>query len=184
MLQTGAKHYGIHLGPALAPQHESDPRVELEPNFYYPQEDLLLDYCKETGVEWNVVRPSSILGAVKDAAMNLAYPLAVFCAVSAHLGRPLAYPGSLTSFQTLKSMSTAMMNGYLEEWAVLTAGAENQAFNASDSSEFSVGKFWITLAQWYGLEYKLPDESTEYRSFQMPYEPPPRGYVKCGLPPL
>lgn len=177
MLQTGAKHYGIHLGPAIAPQHESDPRVQLEPNFYYPQEDLLFDYCKKTGVEWNVVRPSSILGAVKDAAMNLAYPLAVFGAVHAYLGRPLVYPASLTSFQTTKDLSSAMMNGYLEEWAVLTPDAGDQAFNASDSSEFSLGKFWFTLAQWYGVGYKMPDENTEYRSIQMPYEPPPRGYV-------
>lgn len=36
MLQTGAKNYGVHLGPTKVPQEESDPRVELEPNFYYP----------------------------------------------------------------------------------------------------------------------------------------------------
>lgn len=33
MLQTGAKQYGIHLGPAQTPQEESDPRVELSPTF-------------------------------------------------------------------------------------------------------------------------------------------------------
>lgn len=36
MLQTGAKNYGVHLGPTKVPQEESDPRVEFEPNFYYP----------------------------------------------------------------------------------------------------------------------------------------------------
>lgn len=33
---VGAKNYGVHLGPSKVPQEESDPRVELEPNFYYP----------------------------------------------------------------------------------------------------------------------------------------------------
>jgi hypothetical protein len=32
MLQTGAKNYGVHLGPTKVPQEESDPRVEFEPN--------------------------------------------------------------------------------------------------------------------------------------------------------
>jgi len=37
LLQTGAKNYGVHLGRARAPYVESDPRVTLNPNFYYPQ---------------------------------------------------------------------------------------------------------------------------------------------------
>lgn len=37
LLQTGAKNYGVHLGRARTPYVESDPRVTLEPNFYYPQ---------------------------------------------------------------------------------------------------------------------------------------------------
>ena len=177
MLQTGAKHYGIHLGPTVPPLHESDARVLLEPNFYYPQEDMLFEYSKDTGVEWNVVRPSSILGAVKDAAMNVVYPLGVFAAVQAHLGRPIVYPGSLESFTSVQDLSSAMMNGYLEEWAVLTPAARNEAFNACDDSKFTYGKFWPTLARWYGVEYKLPDGDVSYRTIQTPYEPPPRGYV-------
>lgn len=33
---TGAKHYGFHIGPATSPSFESDPRITLENNFYYP----------------------------------------------------------------------------------------------------------------------------------------------------
>ncbi|KAK5203306.1 hypothetical protein LTR41_010949 [Exophiala xenobiotica] len=52
MLQTGAKNYGGHLGPTKVPQEETDPRVELESNFYYPQEDSLFEYCQQQGVGW------------------------------------------------------------------------------------------------------------------------------------
>nr|KMM69946.1 aldo-keto reductase family protein [Coccidioides posadasii RMSCC 3488] len=176
MLQTGAKNYGVHLGPTINPQHESDPRVTLESNFYYPQEDMLFEYCRQTGAGWNVVRPSSILGAVKDAAMNLVYPLGVFGAVQSYLGKPMVYPGDLNSFQAVQDMSTAMMNGYLEEWAVLTPAAANEAFNACDNSQFTFGKFWLRLAKWYGVGYELPDENAEYQAVQTPYEPPPRGF--------
>ena len=30
LLQTGAKHYGFHIGPATSPSYEFDPRVTLE----------------------------------------------------------------------------------------------------------------------------------------------------------
>tara|TARA_R110002060_G_scaffold1755_3_gene3283 strand:- start:841 stop:978 length:138 start_codon:yes stop_codon:yes gene_type:complete len=42
----------------LNPAVESDPRVEIEPNFYYPQEDMLWEYCGREGVGWNVIRPA------------------------------------------------------------------------------------------------------------------------------
>jgi hypothetical protein len=34
LLQTGAKHYGFHIGPATNPSFETDKRVLLENNFY------------------------------------------------------------------------------------------------------------------------------------------------------
>src|SRR5690606_39250643 len=128
MLQTGAKHYGLHLGPTIAPQREEDPRVLLEPNFYYTQEDMLFDYCKATGAEWSVVRPSFIVGAVREAAMNVLYPLGVFGAVHAHLRKPMVFPGDLATFQNSVDLSTAKVNGYLEEWAALSPNTGNEAF--------------------------------------------------------
>ncbi len=55
LLQTGAKNYGFHIGPATSPSFEFDPRVTLEDNFYYPQEDLLSKFCEDTEAQWNVV---------------------------------------------------------------------------------------------------------------------------------
>lgn len=111
MLQTGAKNYGLHLGPTKLPQEESDPRVELEPNFYYPQEDSLFSYCREQGVGWNVHMPGPILGAVPDAAMNIAFALALYATVCAELGQPLEWPSDIDSWQSHSSMSSAMLNG-------------------------------------------------------------------------
>ncbi|KAK2781654.1 hypothetical protein FQN53_000445 [Emmonsiellopsis sp. PD_33] len=175
MLQTGAKHYGLHLGTTKTPQAESDPRVNIEPNFYYDQEDILFKYCKETGVEWNIVRPSFILGAVKNAAMNLAYGLGVFAAVNAHLGRPLAFPGNIASWDVVRDMSSAMLNGYMEEWAVLNPKTPNEVFNACDNSATTPGSLWTQLANLYRVKYTTPAENGEYKSMTMPC-PPPRGF--------
>ena len=81
LLQLGAKYYGVHLGPTTVPQEENDPRVSLEPNFYYPQEDRLKEFCQKYNVHWNTTRPASIPGAVPDAAMNLCLPLAIYASV-------------------------------------------------------------------------------------------------------
>lgn len=179
LLQTGVKHYGLHLGPAINPQHECDKRILLEPNFYYLQEDLLFEYSKRNNVSWNIVRPSHIIGAVKDAAMNLVYPLGVFGAIHAHLQKPLVYPGDVASFDLAQSISTAKLNAYLEKWAVLDPDTANQVFNASDSSQFTFGKFWINFAKWYGLEYELPSKTgVSFKTSETPYDPPPRGYVE------
>lgn len=176
MLQTGAKNYGLHLGPTAQPQEEDDPRITLEPNFYYPQEDFLFEHCKKLNIGWNVGRPSFILGAVPDAAMNVCYPLAIYAAVCKHRGVPLEYPSNLGAWETTQDQSSAMLNGYLEEWMVLEDKAKNQAFNAADSSPFTWGKFWPKLAKWYDIEYTKPDvKNDKYEANQTPYDPPPRG---------
>ena len=115
MLQTGAKNYGGHHGPTKLPQEETDPRVEIpdEPNFYYPQEDSVFKFSAESNgaTGWNVLMPGPIIGAVPDAAMNAAFPLAVYAAVTKELGEVLKWPGDVKAWQMNCSMSAAMMNG-------------------------------------------------------------------------
>jgi nucleoside-diphosphate-sugar epimerase len=175
MLQTGAKNYGLHLGSTALPQEESDPRVELEPNFYYPQEDFLWSYCSKHGIGWNICMPSFILGAVPDAAMNVCFPLAVYASVTSYLKGKLDYPGDLRSWEAPQVQSSSMMNAYLEEWAVLTEEARDQKFNALDDSAFTWGKFWPKLAKFYGVEYSRPESEEGHREVKAKYETPPRG---------
>lgn len=151
LLQTGAKNYGVHLGPARTPCTESDPRVTLEPNFYHPQEDHLFEYCKtHPNVAWNVICPAWIIGAVNNAAMNALHPLAVYAAVQAHKGEKLAFPGDYTSWLHIGEHSTAKLTGYLSEWAVLESKCKNQKFNASDCCPLPRNRLWPELARWYG----------------------------------
>jgi len=181
VLQTGAKHYGVHLGPTLTPEEEDDPRMLIAPNFYFQQEDLLWDHARETGSHWNVTRPGFIVGAVKDAAMNITYPLAVYAAIQKYLGRSLDFPGDISAWETESHLSMATLIAYHAEWAALTAAAADQALNISDSSQFTWGKFWPILAKWYGIPYTSPNPDAEaYTLMEMPLEPPPRGFGPRG----
>ncbi|CAK7235566.1 hypothetical protein SBRCBS47491_009336 [Sporothrix bragantina] len=182
LLQTGAKHYGFHIGPATNPSFESDPRIEVEPNFYYPQEDALSAFCKETGSTWNVVRPSYIIGAVRDSALNHMVGLAIYGAVQAHRGLPLAFPGDYAAWDREYCQSTALLNAYLEEWAVLTDDAANEAFNVQDGTSFTWGRFWPYLANWFGTTWTPPEtDESKYRVTASRWPEPPRGYGPQGV---
>ncbi|OOF93312.1 hypothetical protein ASPCADRAFT_173036 [Aspergillus carbonarius ITEM 5010] len=181
LLQQGVKYYGLHLGPTTVPQEETDPRIPFEPNFYYPQEDALKFFAQEHNISWIITRPSGILGAVPDAAMNICIPLAIYASVQKHLAKPLEFPADLAAWETSKDLPSAQMNGYLAEWAVLSENM-NQSFNATDDCAFTWGKFWPRLAERFGVDWKGPDEGLDegYTEMDMPCNPPPRGFGPPG----
>ncbi|KAH7327268.1 hypothetical protein BKA65DRAFT_510261 [Rhexocercosporidium sp. MPI-PUGE-AT-0058] len=177
LLQTGAKNYGVHLGASLNPAIESDPRVTLEPNFYYPQEDMLWEYCKSQEVGWNVIRPAWIIGATNNAQMNVFYGLGLYAAVSAHMKQPIAFPGDLAAWETAHTHSSAYLTGYQSEYVVLDDRMKDQAFNAIDGTPFSWGRLWPMLATWYGTTAGKPElDDGKYQVMTMPHDPPPRGW--------
>lgn len=136
---------------------------------------MLFDYCKtHPGSSWNVIRPSWIIGAVSNAQMNAMHPLAVYAAVQAYLGRKLEFPGDSSAWMGEHVHSTAMLTGYLTEWAVLEDKCKNEAFNANDTAIFAWGGFWPELARWYGVnEIGWPElDETKLKAFEMPYQPP------------
>ena len=181
LLQTGGKHYGVHLGPTRSPLVEDDPRVNTAPNFYFTQEDLLFDWVKKNNSTWNVTRPGYILGAVENAAMNIVYALVIYAAVQKELGLPLTFPSDVPSWDAEKQLSMAKSIAYHAEWAVLTDAAANQALNHTDGGVFSYGNFWPTLASWYGIESTIPEPDTsKYIEVVMPFDPPPRGFGGPG----
>ena len=152
LLQTGAKNYGAHLGTIRAPAIESDPRPShIEPNFYYPQEDMLFPWCKAHGTTWNVIRPAWILGAVNNAAMNALHPFAIYAAVCAERQTEMKFPSTWHSWQHEFQHSTAMLTGYLSEWAVLEKKCENEAFNSVDGSPSPWTRLWPEIGRWFGV---------------------------------
>lgn len=161
LLQTGAKNYGVHIGRTRQPSCESDPQPkDLEPNFYYPQEEALFNYCKRNpSTGWNVIRPAWIIGAVTNAQMNALHPYAVYAAVQAHKGLPIYFGSDWTNWQSNCYHSTARLTGYLSEWAVLEEKCKNEAFNSVDSSPLTFDRFYEELCRWYGVSgYIAPSE--------------------------
>ncbi|KAF2171853.1 hypothetical protein M409DRAFT_18086 [Zasmidium cellare ATCC 36951] len=154
LLQTGGKHYGVHVGRARTPFIESDPRpTHVTKNFYYPQEDALLKFCEQhPTTKWNVIRPFGIIGATANSGINFFLPFAIFAAVQAANNEPIFFGGDIDEWQHQYTQSSAKLTGYLSEWAVLEETCANQAFNSQDGSAISWDRFWEELARWYGVQ--------------------------------
>ena len=112
----------------------------------------MLKYCKDHSIHWNIICPAWVIGAVNNAAMNALHPLAVYAAVQAHKGEELAFPGDYGAWLNVAEHSTAMLTGYLSEWAVLEDKCQDQKFNASDNCPLPCNRLWPELARWYGCK--------------------------------
>ncbi|KAA6410230.1 MAG: hypothetical protein FRX48_05651 [Lasallia pustulata] len=132
--------------PIAVPHQEDDPGVTIEPNSYYPREDILWDWGKKNSMQWNVICLSFILGAVRHATVNIVYPLCVYAAVQAHMKQSLVFPGDYLAWDKEQIQSSAMLNSYMSEWTASTPAASDEAFNAGDDFPFYWSCFWPVLA--------------------------------------
>ena len=168
LLQTGAKNYGLHIGRTRLPCIESDPQpAHLDPNFYYPQEKSLFAYCEKNKTHWNVIRPAWIIGAVNNAQMNALHPFAIYAAVQAHKNEPLYFPGDFDMWQAEAYHSTAMLTGYLSEWAALEEKCKDEAFNSQDGSPVTWDRFYEELIKWFGVEKGFASPEEDLTKFQV-----------------
>jgi hypothetical protein len=109
--------------------------------------------------------------------------LAIYGAIQAHLKQPLAFPGDYAAWDREFCQSTALLNAYFEEWAVLARDAANEAFNIQDGLPFTWGRFWASLAEWYGTSWTPPEsDEGKYRVTESRWVDTPRGYVSFLRP--
>jgi len=162
VLQTGAKHYGVHLGPSLLPCQEDDPRVLTIPNFYYAQEDILKELAPKQNFTYSVTRPSHILGAVKGNYMNLAIALGLYFVVQKELGEPATFPGTEHKYHSFETFSGAALNSHLAEFCALTPECAGEAFNALNGDTTTWARIYPHLAAYWNVA--LPSPSTHFSS--------------------
>src|ERR1700753_2399795 len=84
--------------------------------------------------------------------MNAIYPFAVYAAVAAERGLALVFNGTWDSWQDCQHHGTAMLTGYLSEWAVLEDKCKNEAFNSQDTGAVSWDRIYEELVRWFGVK--------------------------------
>jgi nucleoside-diphosphate-sugar epimerase len=152
-LLQGTKAYGIHVHPMPIPARERAPRDEHE-NFYWLQEDYLVDRAREHGFTWTILRPQLIIGRPWGVAMNLAPIIGVYAALRHEQGRPFSFPGGVSY---VWEAVDARLVAEVIEWAGSSPAAVNEHFNVTNGDVFEWRNLWPGIAEVLGVETG-PDE--------------------------
>jgi nucleoside-diphosphate-sugar epimerase len=154
-LVTGLKHY---LGPFESygkvepetPFREEQPRLPYD-NFYYVQEDLLMEAAEQRGFTWSVHRAHTMIGWALGNAMNMGVTLALYGSLCRETGRPFVFPGSPQQYYGVTDITDARLLARHFEWAATDAGAADQAFNIVNGDVFRWRWMWRRLAEHIGV---------------------------------
>ncbi|PON74771.1 NAD(P)-binding domain containing protein [Parasponia andersonii] len=159
-LQTGRKHYVGpfelfgKFTPHEPPYHEDLPRLDV-PNFYYTQEDILMEEVKKKeGLTWSVHRPGVIFGFSPYSLMNIINGISVYAAICKHEGKPLKFPGTRAGWDSYWDVSDADLIAEHQIWTAVDPYAKNEAFNCSNGDVFKWKHLWKVLAEQFEIEFE------------------------------
>lgn len=150
-LVHGTKYYGSHLGPFQTPAREDDPR-SLQSNFYYRQQDLVTARHAVDGWSWTASRPHVVLDVNAIVPRSIFVLIAVYAAISKHLGLPLCFPGTPENYRAIYQLTDAGLLARAIEWMSTSEGARNQAFNITNGDYIRWCNLWPGFARYFGME--------------------------------
>ena len=147
----GTKWYGCQMGPFKTPSLEDDPR-QLQPIFYYTQQDYLTD--REPGRQWtwSSVRPPLVCGFSEGYPHNLLTTIAVYASVSKALGLPLRFPGNQGCYDSMYQAVDAGLLARASHWAATEPSCANQAFNITNGDGYRWCHLWPRIAEFFDME--------------------------------
>lgn len=149
-LMQGTKYYGAHLGPYKTPAREEDPR-HMPPNFYYDQQDFLMQRQAGRNWTWSALRPHAVLGFAQGNPMNILNVVAMYAAISKELGLPLRFPGKPGHYRAIYQMTDARLLAKAAVWAATTPGCANQAINITNGDVIRWENFWPRIAMAFDM---------------------------------
>jgi nucleoside-diphosphate-sugar epimerase len=147
----GSKWYGNHLGPYKTPAKEDDPRLPV-PHFYYAQQDWLARRQAANRWTWSALRPHAVCGFALGSNLNLLNALALYAAITKHLGLPLRFPGKPGAFTAIYQMTDASLLARAMVWAATTPRCANEAFNLTNGDFIRWCNVWPVIAAFFGMD--------------------------------
>jgi nucleoside-diphosphate-sugar epimerase len=148
VLLQGTKAYGGHVAPMSVPARERSPRHPHD-NFYFLQEDYLLDRQQEGKWAWTILRPQVILGESIGSNMNLVPAIGAYGAVLREAGQPLHFPGGAPSVTEVVS---ADLVARAIAWAATSRNARNEVFNVTNGDVLVWREVWPRIAEALGMD--------------------------------
>lgn len=151
-LQTGGKHYNLHLYPIPTPVREEDPPHESPmANFYHSQQGFLIRKQKGSRWSWNVIRPQAIIGSTHSPnGMNEALTIAMYFTICSYLGQEAPMPTNAVYWNGTDDTSSAALIADLSVFAATNPRCANEEFNVVNGDVFTWRYMWPRLAAYYG----------------------------------
>ena len=148
-LITGAKYYGVHLGPSATPSAETEPR-HVGPNFYYVQEDYLRSRA-DAAWRWTNLVPTHLTGFATGNPMNLALSVAVYASLVRAAGLRLDFPGTAAAFGAMTQVVDAEQLAEAAAWSAVTPQAAGEVFNVANGDPTRWSQLWPAFADYFGV---------------------------------
>ncbi len=147
----GTKYYGSNLGPFKTPAAEDDPRAAVD-NFYFAQEDYLIERSARAGWSWSASRPHGILDDSGGIARSMTQLIAVYAAILKEQGEPLYFPGAQGNFDALYQCTDTRQLARAIEWMAREPRCANQAYNVINGDYVRWRDLWPIFAEYFGME--------------------------------
>ena len=155
LLMQGQKYYGSHLGPYKTPTREDDLR-HTPPNFYFNQQDLLIEAAQKANWSYACLRPHIICGLSTRSPMNPLMVIGVYASISRALELPLKFPGDPKAYRRVYQATDARLLGQAAHWALIDPRAANQAFNITNGDFFRWEQVWEGVAESFNMPLASP----------------------------
>jgi nucleoside-diphosphate-sugar epimerase len=146
----GTKYYGSNLGPFKTPAEEDDPRTPVD-NFYFAQEDYLINRRRDSGWSWTASRPHGILDDRTGIARSMSQLIAVYAAILKAQGQPLYFPGTPENFEVLYQCTNTTQLAKAIAWMGCEPRCANQAFNIINGDYVRWRDLWPKFAEHFGM---------------------------------
>lgn len=158
-LLHGTKAYGLHhpsvgLANVRIPLREREPRVP-HPNFYFVQEDYLLEKQRQSSWAMTVFRPTVIYGDAVGNNMNPIPAIGAYAALLRERGEPLYFPKA-QSVPAIREAVDAELVAEAIGWAATADAARNRTFNLTNGDVFAWEFVWPAIAETLGMEAAPP----------------------------
>lgn len=154
-LLQGTKYYGHHLGAFRTPAKEGDSR-HMPPNFYYDQQDYLIQKSEGRSWSWSCARPHIVCGFAVGYPLNAVAAIAAYAALSKEMNVPLRYPGSPKAYHVIRQATQADLLARSMVWMATTPSCANEAFNITNGDYFRYEHLWPKIADFFEMPWEAP----------------------------
>ncbi|KAJ4249722.1 hypothetical protein NW764_016485 [Fusarium oxysporum] len=121
-------------------------------NFYFDQEDVLVDLAFKRRWKWKAIRPNAIVGYTPAGNdMAVALTLAIYFICCKETGEAPTFPGNKIIYNSVDDASFAPSLADMKVWAATSEKTANEAFNHTNGDMFVWKYFWQAMGSYFDV---------------------------------